>query len=551
MRATLAGIVSALLLAPSSLRTWRAGGRRLGHLLRATVVGVTTAGVIVVLTLLPVAMVIARRDTPVLPLLFLPLVAAYQSIRHSHAKERQALHDELTGLPNRRQFQQRAAGAIRSAERTTSRVAVMLLDLDRFKDINDTLGHHSGDRVLREIGRRLEALTPAKGCIARFGGDEFALMATLAPTTSDPGELASALGQALERPFVLDGFKLHIGSSTGIAIYPDHGEDIETLLQRADVAMYAAKEQRTAYEFYCTDRDRNSRRRLAIQGELRDAMANGQLTLAYQPKVDVRSGGVMGVEALIRWSHPVHGLLPPSEFVPLAEHSGLIQPLTRYIITEALLQVQQWREAGAEINVAVNVSARCLQDPELPTEIGFLLRGSGAPPSALTLELTESSIMADPPQAMRVLEGLHAMGVRLAIDDFGTGYSSLSYLRQLPVDELKIDQSFVRGAISNHNDAIIIRSTVELGRNLGLTIVAEGVEQQAHWDLLAELGCDGAQGFLVGRPLPADLVLPWYRRRTSARPDETAVDRPRGEPAGDDVQIVLEAGRADQRDLVG
>ena len=553
----LAGILSALALQPRSIRRLRSRRRTVAHLVRAGLVGLTTAGVIVVLTLLPVAMIVAQRDTPLLPLLFLPLVAAYQSIRHSHEKERQALHDELTGLPNRRHFHQRAAAAIRSSARGGDRIAIMLLDLDRFKDINDTLGHHSGDRVLREIGRRLEAMSPPRGCIARLGGDEFALLAPLEDSADPPGVLAGRLCEALDQPFTLDGFKLHIGASIGIAVCPDHGADIDTLLQLADVAMYAAKEHRTAFEFYSTDRDHNSRRRLAIQGELRDAMATGQLSLHYQPKVDMATNELAGVEALVRWDHPVHGALAPSEFVPLAEHSGLIQPLTKYVISEALIQLQRWRAAGLDINVAVNLSAQSLQDLQLPTEIGFLLRSSGVPAEALTLELTESSIMADAPRAMRVLNGLHDMGIRLAIDDFGTGYSSLSYLRQLPVNELKIDQSFVKGAITNPHDAIIIRSTVELGRNLGLVIVAEGVEQPSHWDLLADLGCDCAQGFFVGHPLPADKLLPWSLRPRTAGGPEGHVDgaRPvvdgRVDGGADDPPIILEPELVGQNRLVG
>jgi diguanylate cyclase (GGDEF)-like protein len=535
------------------MRVLRSRRKTVGHLVRAGIVGVTTAGVIALLTLLPVAMIVAQRDTPLLPLLFLPLVAAYQSIRHSRDKERQALQDDLTNLPNRRHFHQRAQSAIRACERGGDRVAVMLLDLDRFKDINDALGHHSGDRVLREIGRRLETLSPKRGCIARFGGDEFALLAPLDESDDPPGAVAGRVCEALEQPFVLDGFKLHIGASIGIAVCPDHGTDIDTLLQQADTAMYAAKEHHTGYEFYRADRDRNSRRRLAIQGELRDAMATGQLTLHYQPKVDMATGELMGVEALVRWNHPVHGALAPAEFVPLAEHSGLIQPLTKFVVSEALIQLQRWRAAGLEINVAVNLSAQNLQDLELPTEIGFLLRSSGVPPAALTLELTESSIMGDSPRAMRVLNGLHDMGIQLAIDDFGTGYSSLSYLRQLPVNELKIDQSFVKGAITNPNDAIIIRSTVELGRSLGLLIVAEGVEHPAHWDLLADLGCDCAQGFLVGHPLPADKLLPWYRHRLAARGIEHDLDGTRLPVDGgaDGLSITLEPELMGQHDLVG
>jgi diguanylate cyclase len=546
MKTALAGVLSVIYMQPASLRTWRANTRRFGSLIRAAIVGVTTAGVVVLLTLLPVAMVIARRDTPVLPLLFLPLIAAYQSIRHSRASELQALHDDLTGLPNRRSFQARSQSAIRHAEKNAERVAVMILDLDRFKEINDTLGHHSGDRVLREIGRRLEALAPNEGCIARFGGDEFALLAPVLPSAAPPHVLAAALCQTLEQPFLLDGFKLHVGSSIGIALYPDHGSDIDTLLQRADIAMYRAKDRRTSFELYSTDLDRNSRRRLAIQGELHDAMTTGQLTLAYQPKIDVRTGELLGVEALARWDHPVHGVLSPCEFVPLAEHSGLIQSLTKYLVSEALGQLQRWRDAGLDIHVAVNLSAQSLQDVDLPVELADLLWTTGVPASSLTLELTESSIMADLPRAMRVLNALHAMGIRLAIDDFGTGYSSLSYLRQLPVNELKIDQSFVKGAVANQNDAIIIRSTLDLGRNLGLVIVAEGVEEQEHWDLLERLGCDCAQGFFVAKPLRADALLPWYRHRLEGNAVDAAPEAD-GE-GGDLVCLGAEVG---ERDLVG
>jgi diguanylate cyclase (GGDEF)-like protein len=433
--------------------------------------------------------------------------------RQADENERLALHDHLTGLPNRSLFLDRLDHALRASTRTGSGVAVLLMDLDRFKEVNDTLGHHCGDLMLKELARRLSAVVRPSDTVARLGGDEFAL---LLPNVTNPDAgiaLAERIALALDDPFVIDGLPLEAEASIGIALYPVHGEDVETLLQRADVAMYMAKETRTHYAVYDAEVDNYRPERLLLVAELRRAIENSELVLHYQPKATLVDGTVRGVEALVRWQHPERGLVPPDVFIPVAEHTGLIRPLTFFVVEEALRQCKLWREQGFELTVAVNVAMRNILDEEFPNELERLLGKYGLDPSVLELELTETSVLADPPRAKEILQRLRDTGVSLAVDDFGTGYASLSYLSELPVDEIKIDRSFVMAMDREEQHARIVRSTIDLGRNLCLSVVAEGVESAEVWDRLAELGCDSAQGYFLARPLPAAELTAWLAER--------------------------------------
>jgi diguanylate cyclase (GGDEF)-like protein len=426
--------------------------------------------------------------------------------RHASDNRHQALHDTLTGLPNRLLFRDRTEQAIRAAQRDGGSAALLLMDLDRFKEVNDTLGHHYGDVLLTQIGPRLRSVLRAVDTLARLGGDEFAVLLPEVGGEDGARGVAERLLEALTAPILLDGLPLTVDASIGVVLYPAHGEDPDTLLQHADIAMYAAKETHAGYMVFDSALDQHSPRRLLMLSELRGALDHGELVLHYQPKADLQTGQVAGVEALVRWQHPRYGLLSPAEFIPLAERSGLVAPLTSYVLNQALRQCQQWQQAGHQLSVAVNVPTRCLLDLAFPEEVARLLQTWQVPAGRLVLELTEGTIMADPGRAVQVLTRLRDLGVELAIDDFGTGYSSMSYLKALPVHELKVDRSFVQQMVSDDGDAVIVRSTIELGHNLGLRVVAEGVEDAATWQELQQLGCDNVQGFFLGRPMPpADL----------------------------------------------
>ncbi|HEY3060642.1 MAG TPA: EAL domain-containing protein [Chloroflexota bacterium] len=422
--------------------------------------------------------------------------------------EHQALHDGLTDLPNRVLLHERLQHAIHAAERGGTSCALLIMDLDRFKEVNDTFGHQLGDLLLEELGRRLGAALGESDTIARLGGDEFAMLLPHASATQAL-QVADRLLAVLEEAFGLGGVQLEIDASVGIAISPDHGVDADTLLRRADVAMYVAKRAGSGPVLYSSEQDQHSPARLALVGELRRAIERNELSLFYQPKVDYLSGRVNCVEALVRWHHPRHGLLTPDQFLPIAEQTGLIRPLARWVLEEALRESNRWYLAGLDLSVAVNLSMRNLHDPEIAETIRDLLARWGVPPIRLVIEITESSLMADAARAMDVLTRLRNMGVGISIDDFGTGYSSLAYLKRLPVDELKIDRSFVSHMAFDENDAAIVRSTIGLAHDLGLKVVAEGVEDKAAWDLLNALGCDVAQGYFVSRPIPAPELADW------------------------------------------
>jgi diguanylate cyclase (GGDEF)-like protein len=415
----------------------------------------------------------------------------------------QAFHDDLTDLPNRLQFGKRIGEAIELSRRSTDRLAVLLADLDRFKEINDTLGHQAGDELLRELGSRLRGILRGEAFVARLGGDEFGIFLPDVSATEALAE-AARIRETLERSFVVSGVPLSVEASVGISLYPEHGDDVDTLIQRADVAMYSAKDRRVGAAVYDPEFDTSNAAQLALMSELREALEDEQLRVDYQLKVDMRTGAPVGAEALVRWNHPTRGLVMPGEFVPLAERTGVSRTLSRYVLRHVVTQLREWKQAGLELRIAVNLTMFDLLDLTLPDEVASLLEREGVDPNQLELEITEGVIMADPVRVGEVVRGLKAIGVTLAIDDFGTGYSSLSYLKRLPIAVIKIDRSFVLGMSTDASDRAIVRSTIDLAHNLGLTVVAEGVETDEVWNHLREDQCDVAQGFLVARPCPAE-----------------------------------------------
>ena len=458
-------------------------------------------------SLLPVDLVCSpvRRDGGVTGVI-VAFRDATERLAFEERLRHQALHDALTGLPNRTLFDDRIRQAIHSAHRDRSAFAILLMDLDRFKEINDTFGHRSGDLVLRELATRLERELRESDTVARLGGDEFAM---LLPGTDALGAalVAEKISHALRQPVVIEGQALDLETSIGITIFPDHGADATTILQRADVAMYVAKRSHEGHTLYTPEDDQYTPDRLMLIGELRHAIDRGELLLYYQPKVDVKSRQCQGVEALVRWRHPQRGLLGPDIFIPLAEHTGLIKPLSLWVLNEALRQCRAWLDAGVRQRVAVNLSARNLHDPQLPDLVAHLLSIWDVGPGLLALEITESAVMNDPERSLGILARLRQMGIAICIDDFGVGYSSLAYLARLPADELKIDKSFVLDLSTNSGDALIARSVIDLGHNLGLQVVAEGVETQDVLDRLAGFGCDIVQGYYLGRPESATQYL--------------------------------------------
>jgi diguanylate cyclase (GGDEF)-like protein len=389
------------------------------------------------------------------------------------------------------------------------------MDLDGFKEINDTMGHLMGDAVLREIGRRLQKELRETDTVARLGGDEFAVM--LPGVGQSGAELAARkIIAAVQQPLQIDGLNLDVHGSIGIALAPEHGTEAELLVQRADVAMYVAKEDRSGWVVYAPQLDRHSPERLALMGDFRHAIARDELRVVYQPKINLQTREIFGVEALVRWQHPQLGLILPDRFIPMAEQTGAVRPLTLWMLERAVQQCVEWKRQGYNLIAAVNLSPRNLHDCELPERVRALLDSLGAPATMLELEITESIIMSDPLRSLQVLTRLSRMGLRLAVDDFGTGYSSFSYLRKLPVHEIKIDKSFIDDMIDD-GDEVIVQSTVELAHNLGLTCVAEGVEDEATLERLASLGCDTAQGDFISPPLDGEGVVSWLRQRTSSQ----------------------------------
>jgi diguanylate cyclase (GGDEF)-like protein/PAS domain S-box-containing protein len=425
--------------------------------------------------------------------------------------QHRAFHDPLTELPNRNRLCDRLLDSIRRDDGKGRPMALLLMDLDRFKEVNNTLGHDCGDRLLQEVGRRLKAALFEQDVVARLGGDEFAVwLPKIADSKHIEGVIQKIL-EALRSPFMLENIPIMVEASIGVALYPDHGNDAETLFRRADVAMYRAKGSGIGHAVYSRNQDQYNPVRLALMGELRHAIEHDELLLHYQPTIRLKDRMVAGVEALVRWKHPNRGMIPPDQFIGPAEQTGLIYPLTHWVLQTAMRQCGVWWRAGVQMPVSINLSARNLSDAKLPGQVADLLRATGVSPDWMTFEITESAIMADPAHALEILTTIHETGVRLSIDDFGTGYSSLSYLRKLPVDRLKVDKSFVIHMTENEGDAKIVRSTIDLAHNLDLEVVAEGVETQEVLDRLTEMGCDAAQGYYMSKPLPANELTHWLK----------------------------------------
>ena len=461
-----------------------------------------TAGCL--LTLAPGVLTSARTSLALVPVAFVPMLAIYFGGRQAALNAHRALHDALTDLPNRSLLTTSLRAALQAAERSGELVAVMIVDLDFFKAVNDTLGHEFGDRVLQQIAPRLRDAVGPHATLARLGGDEFAVVLGNLHETAEAAAAGRRLLDSLERPLQIDSFALHVAASVGVACYPQHGSTGEELLRHADVALYCAKVERSSCSVYTGEQDDYSIDRLALAAQLRRGIERGELVIDYQPKVPLIEGRPPGAEALVRWNHPQLGRIGPEGFIPLADESGLMTALTAHVLEAAVRQCHDWHASGLDVRVSVNISTRSLLDSGLASTIRELLERFDVPASMLQLEITETRIVADLARARSLLHELRAMGVTIAIDDFGTGFSSLTQLQQLPVDEIKIDRSFVSGMERNRDDAVLVRSIIDLGRNLGLLVTAEGVETASARRRLSELGCDFAQGFFLGRPAAAD-----------------------------------------------
>jgi diguanylate cyclase (GGDEF)-like protein len=459
----------------------------------------------VVLLVAPIVLAAAAYTVVIVPLCLAPVLAMYNSVHQSARSEHEARHDALTGLPNRTAFHETITGAIEDA---TVPASVLLMDLDRFKEVNDTLGHRYGDLLLVQVAQRFKHVIGRHGQIARLGGDEFAVISQ-SGNRHEAVALAHRIVEALRDPFELDEMVVDVQASVGIALFPEHGHGVETLLQKADVAMYRAKETRSNVALYDERHDHHSPAKLALTAELRTAMASEEIVLWYQPELDLRTREVMAVEALVRWDHPRLGVLPPSSFVRMAEATNLIKPLTQRVMEVALLQVADWHAMGLDLAVAVNISAQVLVDQSFTQQVVAALRRSGVAPHRLKLEVTESVLMSDPVTARTVLRELEALGCEISIDDFGTGYSSLAYLADLPVSEVKIDRSFVSRMSAGSSEKIIVNSTIDLAHHLQLRAVAEGVEDWAMLPELEALGCDAAQGYAISHPLAGPDATRW------------------------------------------
>ncbi|MEV5383340.1 bifunctional diguanylate cyclase/phosphodiesterase [Streptomyces sp. NPDC052721] len=469
---------------------------------------------VALLGIAPLLCVVADAQPILLPLFAIPLIALDSTLWMARARAEEQLRDPLTGLPNRQWLLERIWTALDDADRIGARSALMLIDLDRFRSVNDTLGHLAGDRLLLQIADRLRLALPRGAEAARLGGDEFAVLLPVADSTTSATRVARGLVSALSSPLDLDGLTLVLEASAGVAVFPDHALDAEGLLRRADVAMYQAKRDRTGVEVYESKRDSNTPDRLGLLGDLRRALDAHEVQLHYQPKVRF-DGQVAGLEALVRWVHPERGKVPPDEFIAIAESSGLMPHLTEYVLETALGQVARWRAQGLRVPVAVNVSPRDVHTPGFAGSVAARLARHGVPAGALQLEITEHVLLEDPQRAADTLAGLTGHGVKMSLDDFGTGYSSLVHLRRLPVSELKIDRSFVARLAVDAQDAEIVRCTVDLAHSLGLLVVAEGVEDDETWERLRDLGCDAVQGWLVAAAMPPEETTAWLLARGS------------------------------------
>ncbi len=439
-----------------------------------------------------------------------------ERVRMEEALRYQTQFDGLTGMPNSTQFIEILEREVLAAQGEQRSMAVLVLDIDRFKDVNDTFGHHHGDLLLQQVGIRLQHIVPAPDVVSRLSADEFAVLLSNADEARAEA-VASAIHHALEEPCNVDGYPVQTDVSIGASLYPVHAHDAITLLRRADMTMYAVKQAHDGYALFQSAFEQYNPQRLTLISELRRAIGTGELRLYYQPKVDLKSRTVDSVEALVRWQHPSRGLIPPDQFIPLAEQTGLIGLLSHWVLEEAMRQCREWMRAGHKLRVAINLSAWNLRDTALPKTIAALLEHYQLPPHLLCIEVTESAVMTDTHRSLDILGQIFALGVHISIDDFGTGYSSLAYLKQLPIDELKIDRSFVQHMVTNNADATIVRSTINLAHNFGLRVVAEGVEDVATLELLSTLHCDLAQGYYMSRPLPVEHLEPWLSETAKSK----------------------------------
>ncbi|MER7956640.1 bifunctional diguanylate cyclase/phosphodiesterase [Streptomyces sp. NPDC096030] len=513
-------------LAVTRLLLWYALSPRSGGLPTVARTALLRQGLVAValLGIAPLICVVAVAQPVLLPLFAVPLIALDSTLWIARARAEEQLRDPLTGLPNRQWLLERAWTALEEAEGEGARSALVLIDLDRFRSVNDTLGHLAGDRLLLQIAERLKLALPRGAEAARLGGDEFAVLLPTADSTTSAQRVARHLVAELSSPLDLDGLTLVLEASAGVAVFPDHALDAEGLLRRADVAMYQAKRDRTGVEVYESKRDSNTPDRLGLLGDLRRALDAGEVELHYQPKVRF-DGQVAGLEALVRWVHPERGRVPPDEFIAIAESSGLMPHLTEYVLETALAQVARWRAQGLNVPVAVNVSPRDVHTPGFAGAVAARLARHGVPAGALQLEITEHVLLEDPQRAADTMAGLTGHGVKMSLDDFGTGYSSLVHLRRLPVSELKIDRSFVARLAVDAEDAEIVRCTLDLAHSLGLLVVAEGVEDDETWERLRDLGCDAVQGWLVAAAMPPGETTAWLLARGERgwrRPSEEA-----------------------------
>jgi len=458
----------------------------------------------VLLFLAPIVIAAMAYSSLLLPLFLAPMLAIYNTVWQGARSEHAAKHDSLTGLPNRLSFHDTVTAAIDDCERG----AMLLMDLDRFKEVNDTLGHHYGDLLLQRVAERVREDMHADDEFARLGGDEFAIFS---PGIDGDGglSLARRVAESLRTPVEINGIVLDAPASIGIALFPEDATEVSTLLQKADVAMYRSKETHVGATLYEERYDHHSPAKLALTADLRTAVDSDAIVVHYQPMLDLGTSQAMSVEALVRWQHPDLGLLPPAAFLDIAEQTSLIKPLTQRVLETSLQQAAQWSQEGIEVAVAVNISTRVLNDPRFVQRVTGALHDANVSPASLKLEVTESTLMADPVLARSVLQELADLGVTICIDDFGTGYSSLAYLADLPVAEVKIDQSFVRRMEAGSRETIIVASTIDLAHNLGMRAVAEGVEDPGLRPQLQALGCDAAQGYGISRPLPALDVTRW------------------------------------------
>ncbi len=466
--------------------------------------------------LLQVEMNISRVDVAVGDMVI--VVARDVSRVHEQqlALQHQATHDSLTGLPNRQFLQERLTYDVEQARHKQQTLALITLDLDRFKDINNTLGHDIGDRMLVQVAQRLRSLVAVPALVVREGGDEFAvLLPNAAP--DDAQQMARRILTAMEKPFEIDmegaappqAFML--GATIGIALYPEHGSDASRLIQHADVAMYQAKRLNSGFAFYAPGQDQHTPERLGLLGELRRAIDENELVLHYQPVIEISSRRLVAVEALVRWNHPTRGLLAPDNFIPLAEHTGVIRALDRWVMQAAVQHSQSWAQQGLGLAVSVNLSVGSLHNAQIADWLIELLVENAFAPQRLQVEVTESAMMVEPARAIEVLTRLAATGVSIAVDDFGTGYSSLAYLKRLPLNKIKIDKSFVINMSESDDDTMIVHSTIELAHNLSFGVVAEGVENAQSWALLKALRCDAAQGWHIAKAMPAEALIPWLK----------------------------------------